>query len=235
MGEQGFFTVVPPKRQSFFKAIVNYVQPEAGFRYSGPFLAELRLVYQNLCKSVYNLNPLFMKKAYIVSLLFLAFLSCRKEVTELPPPTQTGANTFGLKLNGEMWVPRGFAGLPDNDKLVARLLGNVLVVTAQDLSLSPTETEFELRIFGVTGTGTYFMNSNTTYPGGPGNYGYHVKRRLNPIDEWITSAAQTGSVTITKLDTTAHIVSGTFQFNAQNLVNAAQTISVTEGRFDIRY
>lgn len=176
-----------------------------------------------------------MKKAFIISLLFLSFLSCKKEVTELPPATQTGANTFGLKLNGEMWIPRGFAGLPDNDKLIARLLGNVLIVTAQDLSSSPTETEFELRIFGVTGTGTYSLNTNTSYPSGPTNYGYHVKRRFNPLDEWITSATQTGSVSITRLDTTAHIVSGTFQFNAQNLVNAAQTISVTEGRFDVRY
>ena len=176
-----------------------------------------------------------MKKALVISLLSLVLLSCKKEVTELPPATQTGAKTFGLKINGEMWVPKGFAGLPDNDKLIARLLGNVLIVTAQDLSSSPTETEFELRIFGVTGTGTYSMNTNTNYPSGPTSYGYHVKRRLNPLDEWITSAAQTGSVTLTRLDTTAHIVSGTFQFNAGNLVNAAQTIAVTEGRFDVKY
>jgi hypothetical protein len=176
-----------------------------------------------------------MKKAFIISLLSLVFLSCKKEVEELPPATQTGANTLGLKINGEMWVPRGFAGLPDNDKLIARLLGNVLIITAQDLSSSPTETEFELRIFGVTGTGTYTMNTNTSYPSGPTSYGYHVKRRLTPLDEWITSAVQTGFVTITRLDTTAQIASGTFQFNAENRVNAAQTISVTEGRFDVKY
>jgi len=171
--------------------------------------------------------------AACISLFLLA--SCKKDIKELPPATQTGANTFGLKLNGEMWVPQGFAGIPDGDLLKARLLGDVLIVTAQNFSSSPTETEFEMRIFGVTGPGTYMLNTNTSYPGGPTSYGYHVKRRVNPLDEWITSAAQTGSVTITKLDTGAHIVSGTFQFNAENLVNAAQTISVTEGRFDIRY
>ena len=154
---------------------------------------------------------------------------------ELPPATQTGANTFGLKLNGEIWMPQGFAGIPDSDLLKARLLGDVLIITAQNFSSSPTETEFEMRIFGTTGTGTYLLNSNTSYPNGPTNYGYHVKRRVNPLDEWITSATQTGWVTITKLDTTARIVSGTFQFNAANLVNAAQTISVMEGRFDIKY
>ena len=57
-----------------------------------------------------------------------------------------------------------------------------------------------------------------------------AKKRL----EWITSAAQTGSITITKLDTVAGIVSGTFQFNAENDIDATKTITVTEGRFDIK-
>lgn len=176
-----------------------------------------------------------MKKTVVFSLLSILLFSCKKEVKELPPATQTGANTFGLRMNGEMWVPQGFAGLPDNDKLVTRLLGNVLVITAQNFSSSPTETEFEIRIFGVNGTGTYPLNTNTSYPSGPTSYGYHVKRRLTPLDEWITSAAQTGSVNITKFDTTAQIVSGTFQFYAENRSNPAQTIAVTEGRFDVRY
>lgn len=176
-----------------------------------------------------------MKKIIPFICLTLLFLSCKKEIKELPPATQTGANTFGLKINGEMWVPQGFAGIPDRDLLVARLLGDVLIVTAQNFSSSPTETEFAFRLFGVNGPGTYPLNMNTSYPSGPSSYGYHVKRRLSPLDEWITSAAQTGFVTITRLDTAAHIVSGTFQFNAENLVNAAQTISVTEGRFDVKY
>jgi len=176
-----------------------------------------------------------MKNILVVLVCLLFLVSCKKKVKELPPATQNGANTFGLKVNGEMWTPQGFAGLPDNDLLKARLLGNVLIVTAQNFSASPTETEFELKLFGVTGPGSYLMNMNTSYPNGPASYGYHVKRRLTPLDEWITSAAQTGSVTITKLDTTAHIVSGTFQFNAQNLSDASKTISVTEGGVDIKY
>jgi len=180
-------------------------------------------------------DPLFMKKA-ILGLFFISLLlSCKKkEIKELPPATQTGANTFGLKINGENWVPQGFAGIPDSDLLKARLLGTMLVITAQNFASSPTETEFEMKIYNVTGTGTYLMNTNTSYPNGPTSYGYHVKRRLTPLDEWITSAAQTGSITITKLDTTAGIVSGTFQFNAENDIDATKTITVTEGRFDIK-
>lgn len=176
-----------------------------------------------------------MKKTLITGLLSIILLSCKKEVTELPPATQTGANTFGLKLNGQMWVPKGFAGIPDGDLLKARLLGDVLIITAQNFSSSPTETEFEIHLTGVTGPATFQLNTNTGYPNAFTNYAYHVKRRLTPLDEWITSSFQTGSVTISKLDTAGHIVSGTFQFNAENMLDAAQTISVTEGRFDIRY
>lgn len=176
-----------------------------------------------------------MKKAIIISTFVLFHLSCKKEVKDLPPATQHGANTFGLKLNGEMWVPKGFAGIPDSDLLKARLLGNTVIINAQNFSGSPTETEFELHLVNVTGTGTFLLNTDFTYPNALINYAYHVKRRLTPLDEWVTSAAQTGSVTLTRFDTTARIISGTFQFNAENDLNPAQTISVTEGRFDVRY
>ena len=49
-----------------------------------------------------------MKKALsIISLLFI-LASCKKDVDELPPATQTGAHTFGAKVNGEFWVPQGW-------------------------------------------------------------------------------------------------------------------------------
>lgn len=176
-----------------------------------------------------------MKNILLACVLVIALTSCKKEIKELPPATQTGANTFGLKINGEMWVPQGFAGIPANDLLKARKLGNMLIITAQNFASSPTETEFEMKLFSITGEGTYLLNTNTSYPNGPTNYGYHVKRKLTPLDEWITSAAQTGSVTISKLDTVARIVSGTFQFNAENDMDASRRIAVTEGRFDIKY
>lgn len=176
-----------------------------------------------------------MKKTIIACLAVLLFFSCKKDVKELPAPTQTGANTFGLKLNGTMWVPKGFAGIPDDNLLKARLLGDVLIITAQNFSSSPTETQFDIHIKGITGPGTFSLNTNTGYPNDLTTYAYHVKRRLTPLEEWITSAAQTGSVTVSKLDTSAHIVSGTFQFNAENMTDASKTISVTEGRFDLKY
>ena len=54
------------------------------------------------------------------------------------------------------------------------------------------------------------------------------------FNEWITSANHTGTVTITKYDVPNKIVSGTFQFTLVNLNDASRTMSVTDGRFDIK-
>ena len=175
-----------------------------------------------------------MKNIPAICLSLFLLASCNKDVTELPPATQTGANSFGAKVNGAFWVPKSFGPL-HNDILEVRFLANNdMYINASDFSSSPTETEFEILVKNVTGPGTYLLNTDVTYPSTTASYAYYVKRRLTPIDEWITSSQQTGSVTVTKFDIPNHIVSGTFQFNLVNMDFPAQTISVTEGRFDIR-
>ena len=174
-------------------------------------------------------------KNIIIGCISLCFLvACQKDVEELPPATQTGANTFGAKVDGKLWVPQGFGPFPANDILEARFSGaNAIIINARNFSSSPTETEFEILITGVNDLGTYLLNNNVTLPASS-SYGYFVKRTLTPENEWITSSSNSGSVTITKLDMANRIVSGTFQFTALNLYNTPQPISVTEGRFDLK-
>lgn len=170
----------------------------------------------------------------VLSVLFL-LAACKKEVDELPPATQTGANTFGAKVDGKFWVPQGFGAFPANDILEARFTGpNSIIINARNFAKSPTETEFEIYLANVTGPGTYALNTSVTRAGATSSYGYYVKRELTPQNEWITSSAYTGTVTITRLDVANNIVSGTFQFNALNIYNTPQPISVTEGRFDLK-
>jgi hypothetical protein len=51
-----------------------------------------------------------------ILLLFLALASCSKDSTTkdktfaLPPETQTGANTFGVTINGKVYIPRDPTG-----------------------------------------------------------------------------------------------------------------------------
>ncbi len=52
-------------------------------------------------------------------------------------------------------------------------------------------------------------------------------------NEYYTDAAHPGTVTLTRIDTVAKIASGTFQFTALDY-QSGKTVTVTDGRFDVR-
>jgi hypothetical protein len=176
-----------------------------------------------------------MKNILFVFSTILLFASCKKEVTELPPATQTGANTFAAKINGEIWVPQGFGPFPASNLLEARWLGGNIYIHARNFSRSPKETEFEFFLKDVDKTGVYNLNTNASYPTQGANYGYFVRRNLTPTNEFMTSSVQTGRVIITRIDTVNFIVSGTFEFSAADIFGSDPPITVTEGRFDIDF
>ncbi|MGZ3950363.1 MAG: DUF6252 family protein [Flavisolibacter sp.] len=178
-----------------------------------------------------------MKNTFVVLASLLLLFGCKKSIDTLPVATQTGANTFGLKLNGQFWVPQSFAGI-NAPILNAQLSGsnlNDLIITAQNFASEPTESQFNLYVKDISGPGIYQLNQTTNiYPGASSSYAYYVKRKINPINEWMTTAKHTGTVTITKWDKTNGIVSGTFEFSGGSLDGSADTITVTEGRFDVK-
>jgi hypothetical protein len=172
----------------------------------------------------------------IVPLLFLVFIvACKKEVNELPPATQTGANTFGCKIDGDMWVPQKNSIFPGASILDAKQMpNNDLYINARNFANSPNETEFEIFIKEMTGTGVYQLNTTMAGPASTSSYIYFVKRNVTPENEWMTSSTYTGTVTITTYNTTERYVSGTFQLQAINLYNAPHPLTISEGRFDVR-
>lgn len=176
-----------------------------------------------------------MKKLLLLCLPLLLLMSCKKEVTELPPATQTGANTFGAKVNGNFWIPQGFGPAPASNLLEAIRLGPNFYIRARNFASSPNETEFEIFIKDLTGPGTYQLNTTMGARSTGASYGYYEKRNFTPISEWLTSATYSGSVTITLMDVTNNILSGTFQFTAEDVFGTGATITVSEGRFDVRY
>lgn len=177
-----------------------------------------------------------MKNILLLLFLVLSLVGCKKDVDELPEPTQTGANTFGAKVNGEFWVPQGFGVVPTAPLIEARYSGNnSIVINARNFASSPTETEFEIYLKNITSPGTVLLNQNTSnYPDQSASYGYYVKRRIMPLFEYITSAAHTGRVEVTRLDTGNHVISGTFEFGAADKTEPSETVTVTEGRFDVK-
>ncbi len=170
---------------------------------------------------------------YIAAVLL--FISCSKEVTELPPATQTGANTFGCRIDGNIWVPTDFGIVPTAPILESMMLpDNTLIIKARNFSKSPTETEFEFRIKGVTAPGDYLLNTDVSHPSLASSYVWYILRKINPLNEWITTSQATGKVTITRIELgTNAIASGTFEFDAFSSDDNS-IIHVTEGRFDVR-
>lgn len=177
-----------------------------------------------------------MKQFFFPALLALLISSsCKKDIESLPEATQSGDNTFGAKINGENWGPLKAGVLPTAPILEARLGSDTSVfINARNFSQTPTETEMEIYVTGIHGPGTYALNQNTTaFPYQTASYAYYVKRKATVEDEWITSTAAVGQITITRFDVDGRVVSGTFQFTA-NARFGSSPINVTEGRFDVK-
>ena len=99
--------------------------------------------------------------AFLFSIVLLS--SCKKEVDSLPEATQTGANTFGARVNGEFWIPQGFGVVPTAPILEARFgVNNTIIINARNFGSSPTESEFEIYLMNVDGPGVYQLNNNVS-------------------------------------------------------------------------
>jgi hypothetical protein len=69
-----------------------------------------------------------MKNILLIAIAFTCFASCKKEIENLPDTTETGANTFGARINGENWGPLGFGIVPTAPTLEARFWGDSSVL-----------------------------------------------------------------------------------------------------------
>lgn len=186
-------------------------------------------------------------KSFLIIAVSLVLLSsgCRKNkpvnpIDQLPPETQTGANTFGCLVNGEAFKPGG-----------AQLSGGSLQCNYQNLGDVPNGGYYFVLI------GRYRNNSNGSgssvglytdslriYEGIKLNLYNRAKDKSSSSYSFYTSSIPlqsfetggslyTGELFIKKLDTINQIVSGTFWFDA---VNAnGQKVQIREGRFDVRY
>ena len=176
-----------------------------------------------------------MKNFLLISLTVLVFSSCKKNIETLPVTTESGANTFGAKINGENWGPLGFGIVPTAPTLEARFWGDSSVfINVRNFSRSPVETEMEIYLQNIALPRIYILNQNTDiFPNHSASYAYYLKRNFTVTDEWVTSSTATGQVQVTKIDRVNKIIAGTFSFTADAKYGSAPIV-VTEGRFDIR-
>jgi hypothetical protein len=179
----------------------------------------------------------------LVTIILLPAASCKKNATNdpLPPATQTGANTMGCYVNGKPWLP----DTKDNGS-IPRLKAVSVSFWNTNSQLyftfyrqrNPDNQAIRLYIKDFTGLGVYNMNITSRIMGVPGGSGA-LNNYLNFSDDnenkqYVTNENYTGTVNITYYNTNNRIISGTFHFKGQNYDLSADSIIVTDGRFDCK-
>ncbi len=169
----------------------------------------------------------YLLKVFLIA-VFVGTLShgCKSDEESLPAPTSQGLNTFGCKIDGKVWIANGLS----NES------GPSAKAIEAELKIIDPNT-FYLMIHTRSSSGTRVQ---LTLP--KGTIGLNSLRNLydecfgiyydNQFKIFHSMEANPGKVVITRLDTINQIVSGTFEFDAEYLVDK-RIVKVTEGRFDI--
>ncbi|GAA4352522.1 hypothetical protein GCM10023185_12310 [Hymenobacter saemangeumensis] len=170
-------------------------------------------------------------------LLFLTaaaalFSACGKDdpdpVDQLPPATQTGANTFGCLVNGQPWTPKGNNGTSNYTVSYdpAYRYGTLNVGAYRYVGKGTNDYQ----IVGIYSDSLRHTGVCKILP--RGRHGASVVDRMNGCEAHSIDAGTfcRGQFTITRLDLQAGIVSGTFSFTLYK--PGCDSIRVTDGRFD---
>lgn len=190
-----------------------------------------------------------MPRFFISALFLLALAGCASKETplpaaQLPAATQSGQNTAGCRVDGQVWLPAGgglFAPRPVSVTLQRSVTGLQLSVLLDRDPLTDdgqpfARTSIRLYVPNVTGPGVIALDQyadprlTTSNPA----YGAFTYTAPSPDQQLLTGSGATGQLVITRLDTVARVVAGSFRFRARELAGPA-TVDVTEGRFDLTY
>ena len=178
-------------------------------------------------------------KQYLLPALALALLTqCRKSTPDpakpedqLPPATQTGANTFGCLVNSQAYLPAGRVGLGSNYSVSYDPTFNGGSLAVRTYNITKQRSRYlVLGGSGISKIGIYSFGSVQDI----GAF-YTDDGRSAPCDDYdsnSTNAFSKGTLTITRLDLQAGIVAGTFSFLLAK--PGCDTLRITQGRFDYK-
>lgn len=184
-------------------------------------------------------------KTIIISFLLAILTSCSNDDTKkdsnfsLPPETQTGANTFGVTINGKVYIPRDPTGVsvgPTAKGLIlwgasdfswyelevkdgASAVGFNMIIHMEPLvsvgQINLKNSNFHNNIDSINDSHIYFKiwDSNIS------NYGYYG------------SVENESFLNITRLD--SGVLSGNLSGKFVRYDNPNDFITITDGRFDI--
>ena len=175
------------------------------------------IINKNICiKKIKLIIP------FVLVAIFFSF-KCRKNdvLPQLPAETQTGANTFGCKINGEIFTPKASGNcynyIVQYYKSDSTLSIGIYNTCAKNFQIN-IKRVFELRGYLI---GNPIINS----------FRYRTTQSSCSLYDF-SNSTQTGNVAITRFDLTNKIISGRFFGTLK--ISGCPDINLTEGRFDFK-
>ena len=180
-----------------------------------------------------------MKQFFLKTILFLfttAFYNCENNdpQEQLPPITQTGANTFGAIVDGQVFIPKdktGYSppggGIPKGLKILGNSRTFVIQATNyEDIYIYiyiPQEFPNEETYNFQKSTGVEYSLAAPDFA--------HIYATINGVK--YLSFSNSGSINFSKISLSEGIYSGTFNVRLKRNTNENDIIEITDGRFDI--
>lgn len=170
-----------------------------------------------------------------------------KPTDQLPSATQTGANTAGCYINGELLIPKNGSQAIGGPPIYGLKVGagndfNLPIIGDDYWQLEiankkdPNSSGIILWIKNMqNGSGDYIVEQSNgeLYTDGPDNNQIIAGVKINGVYKTYWSGASAGKITITRFDYANGIYSGTFNATLYNRDDPSEKIQVTDGRFDI--
>jgi len=181
-----------------------------------------------------------MKNIIILLTIVFTLSSCNKNdddqpinpIDQLPSATQTGEQTIGCLVNGEAFVDNA-----SFNNFYQFVDGEYYLVINWDMDTQNGFKDGQLILsqLEIQQGETYVLNisdylEEDDFTGGAGRYATNI----NEQSQYETNTNYTGQIHFTRFDTENFIMSGTFEFEAQEILSG-ETISITNGRFDLNF
>ena len=157
-------------------------------------------------------------------------------IKPLPPNTEIGANTFIFRVNGGEIIESEVGYLPINPR-IGLIYNHVDTILHNDYrfaisgrkQLLGIKKSVSIIIKTMPKAGKYVLAKENNYA----DYGNYDAESFY----YWTDNDNTGMLNITKLDTSNHIISGNFKFDAKRHYNGEELeeFVTVDGQFDVKY
>ena len=171
----------------------------------------------------------------------LLLASCKKndlDPDNLVPATRVGKNTGDFPLNGQPYRPGRGSAYPGSTvgAFWSKIRGGRKITVVMNRLFDRDDTGINLVLPRITGPGTFTITDGVSPVVIAGDRPY-ISYRItapSPPRQFLTGPTAVGRVEVTRYDTVAHVISGTFKATLREY-QGLDSVVLTKGRFDCKF